>query len=447
MAQTLVCYPSEFDSEHKYASVNSSYPTSNPIGKGSSNTSYTQVNLTTGSNAETYFYYKFDLSSIPEGATINSVSCTYKGYISNTTTSYINTRNAQLYSGSTPKGSSDTFTQSISARTLTTGTWTRDELQNARIRLYAKRGTSRTSNTYYIRFYGATLTVDYEENYTKYTVTVRNDIDVTCEPTGKTLVREGYPFILKLSDNSVSVKDNGVEVSDSLTEEIEPNTHDVLKHIASYNIPSGTSSTYYQKAVGKSAESSESGNDYASGGSGSTATIIYSFDFSDIPQNTTIESVEVVVGGHAESTTNSSEVADLQLYSGDTAKGSKSSFTSTSHQLVTLTPGTWTREELQNATLHFTIGYYGGLVNGVDFKVTYSLPGGGGTYYSYAIASVTGEHLIVVSAKQGDTYTALRVRESGSWKKVKAIYKKVGGSWTQIDTSDITGETFIRGGN
>lgn len=128
----------------------------------SDNTTYAQFNLTTGSGATTYFYYKFDLSSIPANAIIKSVTCTVKCSISSTNSSYITTRQIQLYSGSTAKGDAATVPNSTTAYSITPGTWTRAELQNARIRLYAVRGTSSTTNNRYFRFYGATLTVEYE---------------------------------------------------------------------------------------------------------------------------------------------------------------------------------------------------------------------------------------------------------------------------------------------
>ena len=133
---------------------------------GSDSNTYSQINLTTGSGAITEFYYTFDLSSIPDNTIIQSVECTVAAKISSTSTSYINTRSMRLYSGSTAKGSEDTTISSTgSVVSLNTNdTWTREELNDCRVRLYAKRGTSNTSTIRYIRFYGATLTVTYSES-------------------------------------------------------------------------------------------------------------------------------------------------------------------------------------------------------------------------------------------------------------------------------------------
>lgn len=149
----------------------------------------------------------------------------------------------------------------------------------------------------------------------------------------------------------------------------------VQKSVSSYPTSCTTSGsingTKYKNAIGKGADTSAaSGNDYSNGGSSSTAHIDYSFEFEGIPDSADIVSVECDVKGHLENKSRS--VANLQLYSGSTAKGSVSKFSSTSAQTVSLSTGTWTRSEIDNLILRFTIGYYGGLVNGATVTVTYS---------------------------------------------------------------------------
>ena len=144
---------------------------------------------------------------------------------------------------------------------------------------------------------------------------------------------------------------------------------EVYSYPTAYTTSGSINGTKYKNAVGKGADTSAvSGNDYSNGGSSSTAHIDYDFEF-DIPEEATIVSVECQVKGHAENTSRST--ANLQLYAGATAKGSVSKFTSTSAQTVTLTTGTWTRSEIDSLKLRFTIGYYGGLVNGATVTVTY----------------------------------------------------------------------------
>ena len=156
--ETKTFYPGAYDSGA--SSVQSVTNATNPVGKGSTNTTYATINLVTGSRATTTIYWPFDLSAIPSGAEIDSVSCKVKASVSST--SGVSSASVQLYSGSTSKGSSTSIlSTSTSAKTLSVGTWTRSELQNCRLCLKAQRGTSSTSTTRSLRFYGADLTVTY----------------------------------------------------------------------------------------------------------------------------------------------------------------------------------------------------------------------------------------------------------------------------------------------
>lgn len=46
-------------------------------------------------------------------------------------------------------------------RTFTMGTWTRAELNDIRLKMYAKRSTGNTSSSYYLRLYGLDLSITY----------------------------------------------------------------------------------------------------------------------------------------------------------------------------------------------------------------------------------------------------------------------------------------------
>lgn len=158
--KTLTVYPSG------YVSDDYAYASAENIENGynsADNTTYATINLTTGSGAETYIYYTFDLSAIPDGAVITSVICSVKARISTTSSSYVSSRTMQLYSGTTAKGSSASIPSSARAIAITAGDWTLSELNDCRLRLHAKRGSSSTSKTRYISFYGATLTIEYVE--------------------------------------------------------------------------------------------------------------------------------------------------------------------------------------------------------------------------------------------------------------------------------------------
>ncbi len=369
---------------------------SNPASYGyDSHTSTNYARFTVSSTG--YTFYTFAISGIPEIATITSVSCIARIRVNNT--SRVTDTNIQLYSGTTAKGTSSTFDTNSTSNTVTVGsdtTWTLSELNNIRLRFGGTKSNS--SNSGYIDFYGATLTVNYSLQGTAYTVTSASTVDgITASPATQELIEgeEAVVTIIGISDlNDVTVTDNDVDVTNQLEEHtISGGT--IERYPASYTTSGSISGTRYKSAIGCSVEnpSSQSGSDYSSG-SGSSANIDYAFDFSDIPEGAIIESVSVVVRGHLESTSNSSERAELQLYSGNTSKGSMSEFTSTSNQNITMTPGNWTREELQNAKLRFTIGYYGGLVVGVTWTVTYSVTIS--RYYTYTLSNLNDDHVILI---------------------------------------------------
>ena len=170
--ETKTLYPGAYDSGA--SSVQSVTNATNPVGKGSTNTTYATINLVTGSRATTTIYWPFDLSAIPSGAEIDSVSCKVKASVSST--SGVSSASVQLYSGSTSKGSSTSILPtSTSAKTLSVGTWTRSELQNCRLCLKAQRGTSSTSTTRSLLFYGADLTVTYTYKNEKFMLKLSGD--------------------------------------------------------------------------------------------------------------------------------------------------------------------------------------------------------------------------------------------------------------------------------
>ena len=167
---TISGHPTSYDSDYSAYSVSG-------LTQGetdSSSTNYATINLTRGSGAETSIYYNFSLD-IPTGATINSVECTAKCYISSTQSNRITTREVRLYSGSTAKGSAHTVSNSTSEFEVTAGTWTAAELNNAKIRIHAIRGTNSITTNYYFRFYGATITVDYTEPVTGNKVLIKSN--------------------------------------------------------------------------------------------------------------------------------------------------------------------------------------------------------------------------------------------------------------------------------
>lgn len=139
----------------------------------------------------------------------------------------------------------------------------------------------------------------------------------------------------------LAITDNGTDISGLLIQHEVPTDGSLSQVPASYVTSGSISGTRYQSTVGHGVDSpsSQTGNDYCQS-SGSTATIYYQFNFDDIPDNATISSMTVQARGHLESTSNSSEKAELNTYYGTTAKGTATSYTSTSDQTLTIPAGT-----------------------------------------------------------------------------------------------------------
>lgn len=178
-------------------------------------------------------------------------------------------------------------------------------------------------------------------------------------------------------------------------------------------VPSGTtgasnfsfSSSYPASNAYKDTSST---NNYArcNLGRSTTGYIYFTFDTSDIPSTATITSVTAKARLRISGTSNVTNRV-CQLYTNTTAKGSNTDFSSTSSggSVVTLTPGNWTRTELNN--LRLRIGGTGANTNssryiyvyGAEVEVTYT------TYTVTATSNVSGVTIepATQSIAQGDS--------------------------------------------
>lgn len=204
---------------YSYDSIANGYPLSNAY-NDTTNTNQARINCTKGQNAETWVYFIFDLS-IPSGATINSISCKARAGINTTSSGRFSAYNVQLYAGSTGKGSAVSLSNTIGTKTFTSaqiGSWTVSELNSARLRIYAKRGTSNTSNTYYLMISGAELTVNYTYNQVVYEVTSYSEVSgVSMSPSSADInAGSGRTFEILGDLTNVVVEDNSVDVTSQL---------------------------------------------------------------------------------------------------------------------------------------------------------------------------------------------------------------------------------------
>lgn len=396
------------------------YPPSNGVNSSANTTNYATFSATSTSSG--YAFYLFSAIKVPSIATINSVSCTVR---TRTSSSNSGTSSFQLFADSTEKGSQTTVTSTtVTTYNLTSGaSWTAQDINNG---IALRIGVRRASNNraYSNRFYGATLTVNYSVDGTMYEITTSSETTLaTIEPSLQKIL-EGENGVVKIETDSVGdivVEDNGTDVTDQLV--IKERTPKVVESVAQSNFTTGTSSTgvafytsstsqttsHLERAIGYTAEnpnpSTATGTGvgnytYVKGSgsniSGATGWINFTFDFSSIPADATILSVSVKCYGAKENGDNY-DYAKIGLYSGNVLKSTEQEFTSSSNQIITISnPGTWSRAELDNAILRFTVGFYGGRIGGITWTVTYK-ESGNPYYYEYTVSNISADHEIVVA--------------------------------------------------
>ena len=204
------------DSDYNYDSLSN---VGNAYTNSTSN--YAQIGLAKGASILSYMYFKWDLSEIPADATINSVTCVCRATVTNTSASNVAGRNVGMFCGDTLKGDYTSITTTATDRTLSVGSWTRAELNDAKIRIAARRGTSNVNTAYYLRMFYAKLTVEYTYTQYYYTVKVRNSV------TGLTVTPEqeeyeaGETATLTFSglSSGFTVLDNGTDVTNLLVQD------------------------------------------------------------------------------------------------------------------------------------------------------------------------------------------------------------------------------------
>ena len=374
---------------------------------GSASTNNSARWTTSSSSTVGYVYYTFSISGIPSNATITSVSCIAKIWINQT--SRVSNTTIQLYTGTTAKGSSSTFSSTSTTNTVTLNTgnsWTVSEVNNIRLRFGGQKANS--NNNGYIYFYGADLSISYSLNGTEYEIvsTLATDVIDSIEPAGQTWIFEGNDYELTINGDSVddiAVLDNGTDVTSQLVQHEAVYDVSLSTVLGAYTLESGTfngsGATYFQGLVGKGENATQTTTNYYSNGSGSIVIFNYKLVFEDIPSNATITSLYCRDNGHAESTSNNNEYMCVQLVTGSTELSDELNFKSigTSNSTQTVTATTLpTISQLSDLKLRCRLGYYGGAINGATCYLEYTIPGSNAYYWTYTITGVSADHTIIV---------------------------------------------------
>ena len=446
--ETLTTYPMSID--NTYSVYPGTFYNNNNLANAFTNASSTTraaFYTTTGSNAETKIYLNFDeCANIPSGATITSVSCQVK--CGTQGTSYFGTRTVQMCTGTTTKGSATTMSgsnSSPSTHTLSVGSWTASEIQNAKLYFYIKRGTSNTSTAATFSVFGATLTVQYTISGYMYEITSSSNVSgYTTDPASQEVFQGGSGEV-RIDGSTLSgimVTDNGSNVTNSLVQHQMPSGGTVSTVLGSYSLTSGgfngSGASYFSGLVGAGVDHTKTTSNYYSSGNGTIAVFTYDLDFDNIPSNATITELYCEVNGHAESTSQSSEYMCVQLISGNTNLSSELNFKSvgTSNSTQTITATTLpTVAQLANLQLKCRLGYYGGAINGATCYISYTVPSSGNNYYwTYEVSNIATDHVIVVQAS-GSTTDKIYFKSSNTWRQYSKVYQKINGSWVEQSTS------------
>ncbi len=415
------------------------------------NTDSTSVGTVTNRRTSTTAYYiylrGFNFDDVPEDAIVSSIKIKLKAYHSGGNTSTI-----YCYDGTTQVsacGSTTALGTSATVKEFTNTTVDWETLKgygsDFGIRINCRRASRNTQSVIYI--YGAEIEVEY-------TLPVYHNVSITGEdvdPSGTVSVLEGDSLAIKMyHDAKPMVTDNNVDVTSQVTESSQ-DTADL--------IPESSTNSGFTLANIANAYADADSDDYASlelNGGASTGTLYLDFETPSLPSGATILGVACdVTLQYNRNGSSSGYTASCQLYAGNTAKGSSQSIVSAGGTDVaktkfSLTPGSWTMNELASARLMIAATNNASsthrflYVYGATLSVTYSFDG---KIFTYTLTNIVADHTIVVT--KAVVSTALYVKQNGTWVQVQKAYKKVNGAW--VEQSDLTavfnGQTnYINGG-
>ena len=434
---TVTFYPSGRDNANsvKYSTTTSGGGGLNPTSGGT--TAYDTIQPVRTQGADTYQYYTFDVSSIPQGSVIASVSGKIKTRVANTSSTYFTTKEVYFTVGSTPMqvGTSVAInTNQVTVFSIPAFTvQDRSSLDTIEACVHLVRGTQNSS----AYFYGADLTVTYYEP-TYHDVEIDNDTQITVSPATDQTVLEGSDLAILLyvdSIDGITITDNGNDVTSQLD-----------------YVSSGTTSLSLNPThlVGSTATVNNQSNAYAGTGSTTYAQMSFTgsgymdwgFDFDPLPFNATITSISCAVKCFANSSMTGTAA---QLYSGEIAKGSPSTIPSTAGGTVlNLSCGSWTASEFNDVKLRLQgtvssskpMNIYGA-------EVQYTTPD---SVYVYQLEGISEDHVIVISS--AGSQERLYIKKNGQFVTVLKVYKKAQGTWQeQSDLSYVfdEGNIYVKG--
>lgn len=410
------------------------YPPENGLGDGTG--AYAGFHLTRGSGAVTTVWYGFNCDDIPNDATITSVTLSERASMSTSTTNYVSQATLQLYSGTTAKGSATSILKTTAQYFTVNGgnSWTVAEIKNCRLRAYAKRGSRSTSSQYTMRLFGGTLTVNYTLNGMIYTIIATTDSEEIIAPSTQEIY-EGRNCSVSVTTDSLNnhiITDNNTNVTNQFTY-VPPDTGGTITRYPDGYITEGTiSGLNYRSAIGHGVDNPSTNTTMdATPNASTSATIYYTFDFSDLPDSATISSMSIQVRYAVGST---SYAQTVRPYKGTSGVGTAVTLTATSQTITSITSyGTWTAAELKSdPRIGLSLSFSQAVITGITWSVTYTADEP--ARYKYILSNVQADHNIILVVTQ-DAVGTFYIKQNGTWVPVSKIYLKQNNSWIEQELS------------
>lgn len=409
MTQIRLIPSTHYLSNTNYLSVSNA----NNMYNNTNNASYATVTNSQNGTTSYYIYLRgFNFSSIPSNAIINSFTIKLKAYENGVSTS-TNYR-PYLCNGTTQitNAYSNVLSTNVQTLTFSNGSMTWETLKgygdNFGIRINCRRSNRNTTS--YVYIYGAEIEVDYTiPIYHQITAINNTDLVESIIPEGLTNVLEGDDYSLKIYADTFgdfTVEDNGVDVTEDLQYEIpQEGTQEFTGIPVTYDSENSFYDSIYTGSTSDGLAPSTSTSRicaFVSQTNYAEAKLIYNFDCSSIPQNATITSVTCVAAAACYSNGQYFDTKTLQLYNGNTAKGSAVTITGNGNtpEEHNINGGQWTRNELNDIKIVVYIKRGSDTTQasfsfwGATLTVNYTIPSE--PYYEYTLTNVNDDHEIVV---------------------------------------------------
>lgn len=404
---------------------------------------YATVTNSRTSTTSYYIYLRgFNFEDVPSVAVVSSFTIKLKARESGVSTS--DSYKPYLANGTSAiNGSCDVITTTATTHTFSGLSADWDDIKgygdNFGIRINCRRASRNTTGYMYI--YGAEIEVTYTIPDPR-TVTTTLTGNGTIDPAGTNTYYDGDEFELVITPTNasdpVSATRDGTDITSQLTFHNGGQTTE-QNVLGAYELISGgfnSGESWFEGIVGQGYDTDNTTtSNYYSSSSSTRAVFQYDVSFTGIPDSATITSLYMMVNGHAESTSNSSEYMCVQLKSGSTELSEEFNFKSvgTSNSTQTISATTLpTVAQLENLAIECTLGYYGGAINGATVFLTYEVAG---VYYTYA-TTISGDMTIAVVIG-ASAQPQLYLKVNGTWVEVSEVYMKVNGSWVMQDKTTV----------